>query len=231
MSIPDIVAAVIFALCWLAYEPALKAISTRRGAINHDMVQIRAAWIRRMLTRDVRIMDANLLGQLLNSASFFASTNLIIIAAVAGVLFGGRAVIGNLGGLAIVAAAPLWVMELKIAVVLVTLSRGLLDFIWAIRQFNYCTALIGAAPDRDEIDLREAFVQATGDVLDPALSAFNKGVRAYYFALAATAWIASPYAMIVAVLSAVVLLLRRQVASKAARGIRAARILFETEKG
>src|SRR5262249_43804267 len=173
--------------------------STSRGAINHDMIAIREAWLRRMMTRDMRLMDANLLGQLLNSASFFASTNLIIIAAVAGVLFGGHAILGNLSGLSVISAAPLWVMELKIAVIVITMSRGFLDFIWAIRQFNYCTALIGAAPDHADKIATVAFSRVMGDVLNPAMSAFNKGVRAYYFALAATAWLASPWAMMVAV--------------------------------
>ena len=229
MSPADISAAAVFALCWLLYEPALKRISTSRGAINHDMIVVRAAWLKRMMSREMRLMDANLLGQLLNSASFFASTNLIIIAAVAGVLFGGRTVIGNLSGSAIVSAAPLWVLEFKIALILVTLARGLLDFIWAIRQFNYCAALIGAAPEHSDAKRREEYVRAIGNVFDPALSAFNKGVRAYYFALAATAWVASPWAMMAGVLAAVILLLRRQVSSQAARGVRAARIMFEAE--
>lgn len=228
MSVPDIAAAAIFVLCWLIYEPALKAISTTRGAINHDMILIRMAWIKQMMARDQRLMDANLLGQLLNSASFFASTNLIVIAAVAGVLFGGHATIGTLTGLTIVSSAPLWVMELKMALILVTLARGLLDFIWSIRQFNYCTALIGAAPEHTDAPARDAFARVMGDVLNPAMSAFNKGVRAYYFALAATAWVVNPYAMIIAVLAATILLLRRQVSSQAAHGIRAARLLFES---
>ena len=230
MSPPDIAAAAIFVLCWLFYEPALKRISGGRGALNHDMVAIREAWLKRMLARDMRLMDANLLGQLLNSASFFASTNLLIIAAVAGVLFGGESMIANLRGLALTAPAPTWVIELKIALIVVTMARGLLDFIWSIRQFNYCAALLGAAPDNADSAHRTAYARAIGDVFDPALSSFNKGVRAYYFALAATAWIASPWAMMAGVLAAVTLLLRRQVASQAARGVRAARLLFEEEE-
>lgn len=33
----DIAALAVFAICWLAYEPLLKAVSRGRGAINTDM--------------------------------------------------------------------------------------------------------------------------------------------------------------------------------------------------
>jgi uncharacterized membrane protein len=91
-------------------------------------------------------------------------------------------------------------------------------------------ALLGAAPEADDKAGHEAFTAAFRDVLDPAFVAFNRGVRAYYFALAAAAWIASPWAMLIGIAAAVGLLLRRQLASPAARGVRAARKLFEDKK-
>jgi uncharacterized membrane protein len=225
----DIAAAAIFALCWISYETVLGRVAAKHGAINIDMAPVREAWIRRMLLRDVRIMDTNLLGHLLNSASFFASTNLLIVAAAAGVLFGGQAMLSAIGGLSIVAPAPAWLMEAKIALVVVMLSRGLLDFIWSIRQLNYCMALLGAAPEREDSADHAAFAAAMSDVLHPAFDAFNKGVRAYYFALAAGAWIASPWAMAVGVLAAYALLLRRQTSSQAAHGLSAARKILQSE--
>jgi uncharacterized membrane protein len=227
----DIAAALIFALCWLSYEPVLSRLAGARGAINLDMAPVREAWVRRMLARDVRIMDTNLLGHMLNSASFFASTNLLIIAAASGVLFGGQAMLSGIVGLAIVAPAPAWLLEVKIALVVVMLSRGLLDFIWAIRQLNYCLALLGAAPERADSARHEAFAEAMVSVLHPAFDSFNKGVRAYYFALAAGAWIVSPWAMALGVAAAYVLLMRRQTSSPAARGLRAARRVLQTELG
>jgi uncharacterized membrane protein len=225
----DIAAFSAFALCWLIYEPILHRLAGKGGGINLDMAVVREAWLRRMLARENRIVDANLLGHLLSSASFFASTNLLVIAAAAGALFGGAAVLESLRGLTLVATAPNWLIEAKVALVMVTLARGLLDFIWAIRQLNYCSALIGAAPEAEEGKAHAAYARAAADVLHPAFSAFNKGVRAYYFALAAAAWIVSPWAMAIGVIGAFVILLRRQTASQAARGIRAARDLLNGE--
>lgn len=225
----DIAAAAIFALCWVAYEPILKRLSNRRGGLNIDMASVREAWLKRMLAREVRIMDTNLLGHLLSSASFFASTNLLVIAAAAGLLFGGESMLDGLRGLHIVAEAANWLLSIKITLIVVTLSRGLLDFIWAIRQLNYCLALLGAAPEWDQKQDHPAWAHAFANVLNPAFSAFNKGVRTYYFALAAAAWIISPWAMIAGVIAASFLLLRRQTQSQAAGGVRAIRDLLVAE--
>jgi uncharacterized membrane protein len=120
-----------------------------------------------------------------------------------------------------------WLIQTKIALVVITLTRGLLDFIWAIRQLNFCSALFGAAPEPSEIEHHEPYIRATAQVLSPAFSSFNKGVRAYYFALAAAIWLASPWAMAAAVTLTLILLLRRQVSSEAAIGLREARLVLE----
>ena len=65
-------------------------------------------------------------------------------------------------------------------------------------------------------------------VLNPALSSFNNGVRGYYFALAGTAWLLGPWAMIAAVAGAVLLLFWRQSGSSSARGVRRLRGLVES---
>jgi uncharacterized membrane protein len=65
-------------------------------------------------------------------------------------------------------------------------------------------------------------------VLNPALSSFNNGIRGYYFALSAAAWLVGPWAMIAAVILAVSLLAWRQAASSSARGVRRIRELLES---
>jgi len=122
---------------------------------------------------------------------------------------------------------PIQLLEAKLALVLVCLARGLLDFIWSIRQMNYALALIGAAPEVHSEHDKVAFGQATADVLNPALSAFSQGVRGYYFALAAAAWLFGPLWLALGVASAFSLLVWRQAASPAARAIRTAKRLLD----
>jgi uncharacterized membrane protein len=221
MPLADIAALGFFALCWLFYEQLLGLLS-RDGVLNTDMTVVRAAWMRQMARRESRFMDGQLLGHALNSASFFASSNLLLIAAAAGVLFGGQRSFESLSSLELIQTSSRLLFELQMAVILVVLARGLLAFIWSIRQMNYCLTIFGATPegqDVDEADLA-AFGDAGGEVLNQSLSAFNAGVRGYYFALAAAAWMFGPIAMAVATVGAVSLLVWRQRGSPSARAIR-----------
>ncbi len=216
----DLAALVFFLVCWLFYEPLLKALS-RGKLLNSDMTVIRGAWMGEMSRREVRLMDANLLGHALNSASFFASSNLLLIAATAGALFGGESTFASVSSLEVVQTSTRFLFEGQLALMVVVLARGLLAFIWSIRQMNYSLAIMGATPEAEDADpaLRAAFAQAASRTLNPALSSFNAGVRGYYFALAAAAWLFGPGAFFVATLGAMALLVWRQRRSAAARAI------------
>lgn len=221
----DWIALAVFAVCWLMYEPVLHGVSRNTGAITKDMTVIRQVWMRAMVSRDLRLVDSQLMGHAINSASFFGSANLILIAAVAGALFGGRGMLPDVSGLGVQVTPEGF--EIKLALVIACLARGLLDFVWSIRQQNYCLALIGAAPE-GEGPRAHAYASAAAEVLNPALTAFSRGVRSYYFALAAAAWIYGPAWLAGAAVAATILLTWRQSRSPAAEGIRKARALLET---
>ncbi|WP_374516858.1 DUF599 domain-containing protein [Brevundimonas sp.] len=226
MTAFDYAALALFLLCWLGYGPLLRLLAMRSGTLNEDMMVVRRAWMSAMVHREVRIVDSQLMGHTINSGGFFASTNLLLIAAVAGILFGGEQA---LRGVAEVGPGEVSsrLLEAKLALVLVCLARGLLDFIWSIRQLNYALALIGAAPELHTEADRRGLGEAAGALLNPALSAFSQGVRGYYFALAAAAWLFGPAWLALGVAAVFCLLVWRQAASPAARAIRSARRLLE----
>ena len=226
MSIFEGLALALFFLCWLGYGPLLALLARRSGSLNDDMLTVRRAWMMVMTHREVRIVDSQLMGHTINSAGFFASTNLLLIAAVAGILFGGDQA---LQGVAAVGgeSVPVRLLEIKLALVLLCLARGLLDFIWSIRQMNYTLALIGAAPEMHTEADRIALGEAAANLLNPALSAFSQGVRGYYFALAAAAWLFGPLWLAIGVAAVFCLLIWRQAGSPAARAVRTARRLLE----
>lgn len=226
----DLLALAVFLVAWLFYEPVIKSLSRGR-LINTDMTVIRAAWMRNMVGRENRFMDGQLLGQALNSTSFFTSSNLILIAAIGGALFGGERTFRTASSLALVQTSSRALFEAQLALVVACLARGLLDLIWTIRQLNYCIAAIGAVP----VEVQEGDHHAYGDVvsrlLNPALSSFNRGVRAYYFALAAAAWLFGAWAFLAATLGAVSLLFWRQRGSPTARAVADLRRLLEKDQG
>jgi uncharacterized membrane protein len=224
----DWAALAFYLAVWLGYDPLLRRMAKASTVLQTDLEALRDIWMRGMATRrDTRLLDGQLLGHVITSASFFTSSNLILTAGVAGVLFGGYATLGKANEIG-VAAQSLLLFQGKIALVLAALARGLLSFIWAIRQMNYCVALIGAAPDSDaDPVLLRAYAEAARDVLNPALAAFSGGIRAYYFAMAAGAWLFGPVLLAMGTLAAFIMLIYRQSSSRSARGLRKARALLD----
>lgn len=226
MTTLDYVALGLFFVCWLGYDPLLKLLARRSGTLNDDMTIVRRVWMTAMTHREIRLVDSQLMGHSINSASFFASTNLLLIAAVGGILFGGQAALEGFASVG-AEAVPTRVLEAKLALILICLVRGLLDFIWSLRQMNYSLALIGAAPEIHSEADRVALGEAATNLLNPALGAFSQGVRGYYFALAAAAWLFGPLWLAAGVAASFCLLVWRQSGSPAARAIRSARRLLE----
>ncbi len=225
----DIAALLVFVVVWLFYEPLLTLVAKRRGGVlNTDMTVIRSAWMTNMTGREVRLMDGQLLGHALNSASFFASSNLLLIAAAAGALFGGESTFRSVSALEVIKTSSRMLFEVQLALVLLALARGLLDFIWSIRQLNYCLAAMGATPEPLAEADRPAYGVVLARLMNPALGSFNSGVRGYYFALAAAAWLFGPWSFMAATLGAVGLLLWRQRSSPAAIAIHEFRMLLES---
>ena len=87
-SIPvtDQLALAAFLAMWLGYSLAQRHLGP--SAINNRLHAVRVLWMRAMLLRDNRISDSSLIGHVIHSASFFASTSLIAIGALLGVLTG-----------------------------------------------------------------------------------------------------------------------------------------------
>ena len=218
----------LFLIVWIGYPWLVHRLGRRRGAVNLDMTVIRTFWMREMVRRpDRRLLDGQLLGHTLNTATFFSSTNLILIAAVAGARFGGERIYRAVLDVPLLSHGPRILFEFKMILVLATLAGGLLDFVWAIRQLGYCLALTGAAPNEGPAAAMDAYADASARIFDRTLSAYNSGVRAYYFALAASAWLVSPLTFVAGTLGAAGLLMARQLASPTARAIQTARIAIE----
>jgi uncharacterized membrane protein len=149
------------------------------------------------------------IGNLMQSTSFLATTSIFIMGGLVAML--GASDIGR----RVVAAFP-WsqvpdevAWEVKIALLLLIFVNAFFELTWALRQFNYGSILLGAMPvAADAADPRQA--DAAARVLNRAARHFNKGLRAYYFGLAALAWIIHPAALMLASLLVLRELYRRE---------------------
>ena len=116
----DIAAVLLFLVIWLFYEPLLPRLAGGKRSLHENMEGIRAAWMRALIRREIRLMDSQFLGHTINSASFFGSANMIAIAALGGFMFGGDASWQGLRELGFVRPGPVWLLEFKAALMLLT---------------------------------------------------------------------------------------------------------------
>ncbi len=218
----DLAAFVWFIGAWTLFTIVQDHLLKDRVAVNQHLTFIRQHWMERMLERDNRIMDSQLVGHTMNSCTFFASTTMLVLAGLVGSLGAIERVHEILVGLSFAVPTSRELMELKLLLLMGIFVFGFFKFTWALRQYNYCCALIGASPMPPVPDAqRKAMSSNIAAALTLAIKAFNGGLRAYYFALAALAWFIHPWAFIAATAAVLVVLVRRQGFSRTERVISA----------
>jgi uncharacterized membrane protein len=196
---------------WIGWR--IENTSAHKPSVTTLMADFRRDWMTQMVTRQPRMFDAQLIGHMRQGTTFFASTSMIAIG-------GGLALIGNTERLAGVAAdlaigsAPAMVWEIKILIALLLLSNAFLKFVWAHRLFGYCAVLMAAVPNDPESPLAYPRASQAAEISITAARSFNKALRTLYFALASTAWMLGPLALIAATLVTLAILYRREFASQ-----------------
>ncbi len=213
----DRVALAYFVVTWLGYGTALGFIAGR--GITTRMHQVRRVWMLRMLERENRITDSSLIGHTVHSATFFASTTMVALAAMLGTLGAFDRSYAALDTLDFTVRTSRALAEMKVLLLLAVFAHTFLKLSWALRQLNYCLALIGAAPIRPGAGERDEIATELASVLSLAIGSFNAGVRGYMFALAALSWLLGPAAFLVVTTGIVVMLGWRQFGSATAGAI------------
>lgn len=210
----DLIAPAWFLLCWYGYN-LLADREHGRPSLQRSMHDYRRLWMMRMLERDNRIVDSQIIGNLMNSASFFASTTVLILAglmAVLGARPAAKAVLAELP-FAVDPSPLLW--DLKVLLLIVLFVYAFFKFTWAFRQYNYCLILLGSIPLPDSITEDSRRIAAcTATIATSTARHFNRGTRAYYFGLGALAWFVHPWLFMLATIWVVLVLYRREFRSR-----------------
>ena len=220
-SLLDYLAVGWFFTAWIGYTLAADNRRWAPHSMTAVMVGYRRRWMTQMLARENRMLDANILGNLLNGAAFFASTALLATGGLFALLGATDKAIAVLADLPLAVETSRSVWELKVLLMITVLVFGFFKFAWAFRLFNNCSVLIGAAPasvedapDGPDIAERAARINAL------AARHFNRGLRAYYFALAALGWFVHPGLFMVATAWVVYVVFRRDFRSRSLRIVR-----------
>src|SRR3954471_17878479 len=211
LTILDWIALAVFAACWIGYatvvdrHPALRARSVIAAMDEH-----RRRWLRTTVTRENRIMDTNIIGNLMNSTSFLANTAIFILGGLVAMMGSPDLGARVFGALPFTTTPDPAAWEMKIALLLLIFVRAFFELTWALRQFNYCSIVMGGISQDPEDADRLHYAEIAAKVANRAAGHFNSGLRAYYFGLAALAWILHPFALILASLFVLQELYRRE---------------------
>ena len=217
----DIIAFVWFVGSWVGFTVIQDHLLSGRNVVNQHLKIVRRHWIERMLERDNRIMDSQLVGHTMHSCTFFASTNILVLAGLIGTFGAAERAQELVSNLSFTVQTSHQLFEIKMLLMVVVFTFGFFKFPWALRQYNYCCALIGSAPMPPvRPEDRKAIAETISEALTLAITALNGGMRAYYFALAALAWMIGPIALIAASSYVIVVLTRRQAFSATEKVIR-----------
>jgi uncharacterized membrane protein len=213
----DIAAVAFFALEWTVYAITLEHTAYGRDSLSARMHIYREVWVRNLLNREARMVDMQIMASLQNGTAFFASTSLIAIGAALALLRSTNDALAVLGALPVdlTPSPALW--EIKCVGLILIFIYTFFKFAWAYRLFNYVAILFGAMPPAGQRDTpaAEAHVLRTTRLFEAAGRHFNRGQRAFFFALGYLGWFVSPWVLFMTTAAVVIVIWRRQFASRA----------------
>jgi uncharacterized membrane protein len=213
----DIAAVAFFALEWTVYAITLEHTAYGRDSLSARMHIYREVWVRNLLNREARMVDMQIMASLQNGTAFFASTSLIAIGGGLALLRSTNDALAVLGALPVdlTPSPALW--EVKCVGLILIFIYTFFKFAWAYRLFNYVAILFGAMPPASQRDTpeAEAHVLRTTRLFETAGRHFNRGQRAFFFALGYLGWFVSPWVLFATTAAVVIVIWRRQFASNA----------------
>ncbi len=217
----DLAAFGFFVAAWIGYAIVVELTPAGRHSLNARMNPYRDAWMRRMLARDVRIIDTQITASLQNGSAFFASTSLIAAGGALTLLRSTEDILQVMAALPFAVETTRVEWEAKTMGLVVIFVYAFFKFAWCYRLFNYVAIMIGATPPPEEADGAEAKAHATrtAKLSESAGRHFNRGQRAFFFALGYLGWFLGPWPLIAVTAAVVVVMWRRQFVSDSLRAV------------
>ncbi|HYF57645.1 MAG TPA: DUF599 domain-containing protein [Burkholderiaceae bacterium] len=192
----DWIALGLWVLAWFGYAAWAERAAATRPSLMAALARHRRAWMREAYFRDPRITDAALIGNLMQSATFFSSTTLLVLGAsfaLLGTIERGSEVLDVVRSLPFASRVTQDGLESKVLVMSLVFVYAFMRFTWSLRQFNLVNIMVGAFPGRRE-RLRDddPSIDAAARLNELAGGNFAQGLRAYYYAVPVLLWLVNP---------------------------------------
>jgi uncharacterized membrane protein len=223
----EIIALVYFLSLWggYAHYSKYRAKKGKFASLSRSLRNHREAWARRLLDREMRMTDASLLASQERVVGFFASTTLLLMAAVLTAITTSGKIAEITSHIPFAEPQTSGQIEAKLALLLVILIYAFFKVTWSLRQYGFAAVVMGAAPDTSE-DLtpqqRDTFASNLAKLMDSAGHDNNSGLRAYYFGLSVMCWLSGTIPFLVATTITVYVLSMREFRSDAVMSIQRA---------
>ena len=219
LSVLDTIAALWFALIFIGYQNLSRIGWLERRSIAGAVQRHRVDWMRQMAKRDNRMSDSHLMQQLGQGNAFFASTSAIAIGALTSLLGAGDKMQALIEKLPFVVRTDAAVFDLKLLLLISVFVYAFFKFAWGFRLSHYCGIMIGATPQPDAASHPEceAHADAVSELIGIAADHANRGLRSFYFAIAAMTWIFHAVLFMFATTWVLAILVRRDFFSRSRR--------------
>lgn len=217
----DIAGLVFFVIAWVSYATFAVKHGLKLPSLHNRMDFYRREWMVRMIERDNRMVDVNVMRNTTRSSQFFASTTMLILGALIALTGYVQQTLDVVSGLPFTVKGSARLLEIKIALLVGIFIYAFFKFSWAIRQLNFCAIMVAAAPKmpKENPEQYAPLINSIAKITSYAGENFNNGLRAYYFALAALAWFLHPALMLIGTVWVIAVLYRREFASRTLRAM------------
>ena len=215
LSLPDGLALTWFLGAWIAYSIVIEKTAMGRSGLNALMNAYRDEWMEQLLAREMRMVDAQVTAALQNGTAFFASTSLIAVGGTLTLLHATDKILNVIAALPFSVATSPEMWELKIMGLATIFVYAFFKFAWSYRLFNYFAIMVGAAPPprKKNTAVARTFAHRAARLCADAGRHFNRGQRAFFFALGYLGWFLGPLELTLATTGVVIVKWRRQFAS------------------
>ncbi len=220
----ELLALAYFFLLWAGYARYARYRARRdtQLSLSRALRRHREAWGRRYLRRSMRMTDASLLANQERVVGFFASTTLLLMAAVLTALTTSGQIAEITSHIPFAEHQSSGQIEAKLALLLLILIYAFFKVTWSLRQYGFAAVVMGSAPEPEE-NLTPAqcdeFAQNFARLMDCAGHDNNSCLRAYYFSLSVVCWLSGTIAFLAATTITVFVLYNREFSSNAVHNI------------
>ena len=211
----DAAALVLLLAVWTGYQRYADYGKSARPRLGREMDRFVREWMERMVERDNRMVDVNVLRNLIRSSQFFASTTMFILGALVALMGYAEQAASVVAQLPFAEQVSRRLWEIKVVVLLLIFVYAFFKFSWSIRQFGFSAILVGAVrkPPANASECATE-IDRIALILGFANRNFNQGLRAYYFGVAALCWFLHPALMVAVTLGVLYVLHQREFRSQ-----------------